>query len=440
MNINITVASFQRFLVCIVIVTAFTYQIGFGPTIGGITWFPFRLVLMGCLGLMAIEILMNNFFLDLSHIHVKPYLLFIFLWAVYSLLSIIWAADQIAAIKYNYVILHGFLFLFFIVYYMSDLGSLKRIYWLLLIIYIALLLVAYWEITTGEHLFLSHYHSKFTQWKIPIPTTVYFNENDYATFLSLTLPLVIVWIRYMSGFIARFAGFLFLILGIIVLLMTSSRACYLALALSVGFWYLFLIRHNKKTIILSACCFLVIAYILSGRLLDHLLTQVLSLAALVSNKVQDIGGADIRLNLYLNALYFSGLSFPIGVGAGNSEYYFINYQVYPIYSLNSIHNWWLEILVNYGVPVFIGYVFLYFNVIYNLWLIHKRLQERYEKMICESLLMGWVGFSLSSISPSSLAGFPPQWLYLGFILAFINYYAGCSNRSSCQVLLKAGDF
>ncbi|MBP7058785.1 O-antigen ligase family protein, partial [Candidatus Gracilibacteria bacterium] len=261
---------------------------------------------------------------------------------------------------------------------MSDLLSLKRIYWLLLIIYIALLLVALWEITTGKHLVLSHYHTRYTQWKIPIPTTVFFNENDYATFLSLTLPLVIVWIRYMSGFIARLAGFLFLIFGIIVLLTTGSRACYLALALSVGFWNLFIIRHNKKTVILSACCFLVIAYILSGQYLDNLLTQILSLAALVSKKVHDIGGLHTRLNLYLNALYISGLSFPIGAGAGNAEYYLSNYQVYPTFSIINIHNWWLEILVNYGIPVFTGYVFLYFNVIYNLWAIHKRLRERYE--------------------------------------------------------------
>lgn len=426
---NITISSVQRLLLFLAVGLAFTYTLGFAPSIGGIILLPFRLVIMGCLGLMALEILTNEGFLDLSHIRVKPYLLFIFLWAVYSLLSIIWAADQIAAIKYNYVILHGFLFLFFIVYYMSDLGSLKRIYWLLLIIYIALLLVAYWEITTGEHLFLSHYHSKFTQWKIPIPTTVFYNENDYATFLSLTLPMVVVGIRYASGFFIRFLGSLVLIAGIIVLITTASRACYVAFALSMAFWNVFLIKHNKKTIAFTLLILLVAGYILSGPLIENFLKQIMSLAALVSRKTQDIGGLHIRLNLYLNALYISGLSFPLGVGAGNAEYYIYNYKIYPVFSLINLHNWWLEILVNYGIPVFTGYVFLYFNVIYNLWAIHKRLRERYEKMICESLLMGWVGFSMASITSSSLAGFAPQWLYLGFILAFINYYAGHPSRS-----------
>ncbi|MBP7177365.1 MAG: O-antigen ligase family protein [Thermoclostridium sp.] len=426
---NITISSVQRLLLFLAVGLAFTYTLGFAPSIGGIILLPFRLVIMGCLGLMALEILTHEGFLDFSHIRVKPYLLFIFLWAVYSVLSIIWAADQEAALKYNYVILHGFLFLFFLVYYMSDLNSLKRLYWLLLIIFMVLLFVAYWEIITRNHLTLSQYHIRYTQWKIPIPTTVFYNENDYATFLSLTLPMVVVGIRYASGFFIRFLGSLVLIAGIIVLITTASRACYVAFALSMAFWNVFLIKHNKKTIAFTLLILLVAGYILSGPLIENFLKQIMSLAALVSRKTQDIGGLHIRLNLYLNALYISGLSFPLGVGAGNAEYYIYNYKIYPVFSLINLHNWWLEILVNYGIPVFTGYVFLYFNVIYNLWAIHKRLRERYEKMICESLLMGWVGFSMASITSSSLAGFAPQWLYLGFILAFINYYAGHPSRS-----------
>ena len=74
----------------------------------------------------------------------------------------------------------------------------------------------------------------------------------------------------------------------------------------------------------------------------------------------------IRMNLYLDELYATFQSFMLGVGPGNFQY-----NIYPQFNTLGIinpHNWWLEILCQYGFLVFIGYCCFY--CLYGLSLVH----------------------------------------------------------------------
>ena len=81
----------------------------------------------------------------------------------------------------------------------------------------------------------------------------------------------------------------------------------------------------------------------------------------------------------------------------------------------------LEILINYGIFVFVGYILFYLGLVLTMWRVHRRTKNREEKMICEALLVALVGFFLASISSSSIMAFSPQWLLFAFALAFLNY-------------------
>jgi teichuronic acid biosynthesis protein TuaE len=133
------------------------------------------------------------------------------------------------------------------------------------------------------------------------------------------------------------------------------------------------------------------------------------------------GSVGIRLNLVRNCLVFLGHSFGFGVGAGNAEYYMQNFSVYDTQGITNPHNWWGEILTDYGLFIFVGYVLIYMSILYNLWRMRTKLSDGQEKMICEALLVGLVIFFFASMSSSSIMAFTPQWLFFAFALGFLNY-------------------
>jgi teichuronic acid biosynthesis protein TuaE len=85
------------------------------------------------------------------------------------------------------------------------------------------------------------------------------------------------------------------------------------------------------------------------------------------------------------------------------------------------HNWWIEILANYGIFIFAGYLIFFFSLLINLWRTWATLQDRTEKMLCEALLLGCITFIFAAISSSSIIALRPQWIFFGFALAFLNY-------------------
>jgi len=92
------------------------------------------------------------------------------------------------------------------------------------------------------------------------------------------------------------------------------------------------------------------------------------------------------------------------------------------------HNWWLEILINYGILIFFGYVAMYLRVLSQLWRAWHMSKSRSEKMITEALLIAIIGFPIASTSPSSIMAFHPQWLLFAFVFAFISYYYGHQTK------------
>lgn len=148
--------------------------------------------------------------------------------------------------------------------------------------------------------------------------------------------------------------------------------------------------------------------------------QLSSLATQVTTS-PELGSLAIRINLLRNSLIFLVNSCGFGVGAGNVEYYMANSQVYDIGEALNVHNWWAEILVNYGLFVFVGYVLFYLGLLTKLYKVHGKLINTSEKMICEALLVGLVVFFFACMSSGSIMTLRPQWIFFAFALAFLNY-------------------
>lgn len=425
--------SFQQIFLYLTIISAFTGTLGLAVSVGSIHLFPYRVLLIFMWILFAVAIFINNGRLNLSHIRVKLYLQFLALWLSYAFLSMIWAAAKGDALRNIIFLFMGISIVFFLVYYFRDLDQLKRLYWLWLLIFAALIPVGIWEVTTGNHLHVSGIFGEVRPRFRFAPSTVFHNQNDYAAYIALSLPMVLAWIRYYPKLIGRVLGVLVSIAGLWLLILTFSRSCYIAVFMGILFWFLFLLRLKKKfkALALTAfvCILLVVAFpIQTQDILAKLEIQATSLNPIVLHD-EVVGTLYVRLNLIKNALYFTAKSAGFGVGAGNVEHYMENSKIYPVASITNMHNWWIEILANYGVFIFAGYLILYINLFWNLWKVYKRVNNRTERMICEALLVGLVSFFMASISSSSIIAFRPQWIFFGFALAFLNY---CRMNSSLQ--------
>jgi len=208
-------------------------------------------------------------------------------------------------------------------------------------------------------------------------------------------------------------------------ILTLSRSSYGAVSTWILFWVLCLLRLKEKIKALAlmafVCVLLVVAFpVQTQDVLAKLEIQATSLNPIVLHD-EGIGTLDVRLNLIKNAFYFTAKSASFGVGAGNVEYYMENSKIYPVAAITNVHNWWMEILANYGVFIFAGDLILYISLFLNLWRGYKQVSNCAERMICEALLVGLVSFLIASIRSSSIIAFRPQWMFIGFALAFLNY-------------------
>jgi teichuronic acid biosynthesis protein TuaE len=350
------------------------------------------------------------------------YLQFLLIWIAYAFISTLWAADQIAALKNIVFLFSGISIIFFIVYYFNSFFYLKLLFWLWLLIFIAQIPIGLWEISTGNHLGNSMMLLMLDKpWLKFAPTTIFGNENDFATFIALTFPMVIVWIRYYKNIFSRIFGLFVLLAGLYLLIMTLSRSNYLSVITGFVFWFVFLLRLNKK-IVVTVVSFLVGIIVIftfieeTVKIKETFVNQMSSFQLESANQSNNI-----RMNLLKNAVFFTANSMGFGVGAGNAEYYMDMFKIYPVGGVTNVHNWWAEILVNYGLIIFFGYILLYITLVFNLWCVYKSLNKCKERMLCEALLVGMVIFFIASFSASSIIAFSPQWIFIGFSLAFINY-------------------
>lgn len=419
---KVNIVSLQRAFLFGMIVFSFSGSLFLSWEIGAIHIFPFRIFLiLQWLLFVGYIFYIKKGYLQLTHIKVKQYLLFFAIWLGYAFISTVWAADKTAAVKNVIFLFTGVSIIFFIVYYLRDIKHLKSLFWLWIAIFLALLPVGLWEVVTGNHLIVSKLSGEENALISFAPTATFVNQNDFAACIALTIPLLVVWIRYYSKLYSRILSIFVLVVALYLLIMTLSRACYIAVAVGFSFWFLFLLQLKRKikTLVMVAVIgiliFMVLPDVLQGifRLAE---SEIKSLALFDD----DLGSNVIRQNLIKNAVYFTVQSVGFGVGAGNVEYYMENHPIYPVAHIINVHNWWAEILVNYGIFIFAGYVLMYGFLFLNLWRAYKKTYIRNEKMICEALLFGLVSFFMASISSSSIIAFTPQWIYVGIILAFLN--------------------
>ncbi|HNY58835.1 MAG TPA: O-antigen ligase family protein [Bacteroidales bacterium] len=295
------------------------------------------------------------------------------------------------------------------------------------VLFVCLLIFALFEIFTDIHLPLSRYSDYYLMQRLgylpSVPfysaTTIFHNENDYSTYLVIFAPL----------FFAnkKDSRFLFIvdciILGLILFVLQINRAwiCSVALIISVVFYLLVNNKSFLKNIlkIILAVAIYQCVYFFAGILDPNFYHMKMGLLNELSGQQEtaSIGLGSMYRRLYTYFVSVKNMfvqTYGVGIGPGG----FFNF----LESLNdkdlllSPHSMWVEILVEYGIILFLTFAACIIYLFYNVCVLFKNTKkEIYAQIICMV-----IAFVLASNAPSGFFGMDFMWIPIGLSMIASN--------------------
>jgi teichuronic acid biosynthesis protein TuaE len=374
--------------------------------------FPYRIFFILLLPLFCIRILFREK-LSLFNSSIKWYLIFLIFWLGCSFISLTWAMSRMDALKDIIFLFMGISLIFFLCRYFQDKTDLTRIYYLCFTAFVCLILIGFWELVTGSHLFSSMF---FSYPSYSMPTGVFFNQNDFASFLALYIPFGIGMLFYGRRLILKALGILSVLGAVYLIIITNCVSGILAVVLElVVLFVLFVISKRKAGWLAVLIPVVGVIVVWQYPLIEQYIVQMASVGE--------------RFNLIRNGLHFLHSTFGFGVGAGNIEYWMAHFAKYDNGGVLNIHNWLAEVLVGYGVFVFAGYLLFYLGIIFKLVKVRFCTANNLNRLFCDTLILSLCGFFFACNGPSSFLNINAQWYIFGIALAFIKQVTSAKEQN-----------
>jgi teichuronic acid biosynthesis protein TuaE len=365
-------------------------------------------------------------------VHVRAPLIFLGLWVLWTLLSLSWAADKGAAVRYSIFLAMMVSVSAGTVPAISNLRTLRVALFLLLLVFGVGLFIALLEITAGFRLptsALIDLPERF-QWAV---TAFFHNQNDFATYIALWLPFLVAIPFITRSASTAAAAAICAVASVICLLYTGSRTNLLALGFAFPTLLVLLALRKGTTstwwqwllgmgLISAVLC---VGYLgMSGALpivrLPGIGIQHWRFDTLGAEIEAQTGSGGTRIKLTEGGLALARASRFLGVGPGNAEYHLRHMP--GLETVHNLHNWWLEVLVNGGIFIFVGYLSFYAYLVYNLFMVATKTKTMLIAWVASALFAALLGYTLGSLSPSSAIHFTPMWIHFGLSLAVVNLY------------------
>ncbi|WP_404445579.1 O-antigen ligase family protein [Sutcliffiella horikoshii] len=416
----------NRFLmvtIYVLIGATFLNNAFFSINLGFFSLFPYRILLIIVGFLIVFNLIRSDFRKDLwtkwTDLKVKGSLLFFVFWLYYALLTLLWAKSVTEGIKYISILVMGIFLIFIVTLFLNDLKKVLNFYYIWVVMSVFVMLIGYWNNFTKNHLPSSSLYLG-PEYNQHYPTSVFTNQNDFATFLSISFFFFLSLIRNGKNKYWKAGGIVLSLAALHLIMLTESRAGQLAVIAGIGFYVFLLCKSVVRKWILAlgavgASLFVLLFY-------NKLWSTFSSL--FLSPTIHDVAGRlpsnTGRANLSRNAFHFSLDSFGMGVGAGNTEYYMENYSIHDTDQVANVHFWFLEIFTNFGIFVVLGYITLYAYLMIKLFQhFNKGLTNQY-RLITEAILVALAAFVLSSIGPSSVSNLFFHWVLFAFGIVTLN--------------------
>ena len=379
--------------------------------------------------LLSIEVVNSKYIISL---------IIILLW--YSI-SMFWTPDVILGLKYLFYFFCGIILSIIIVQFSQSTDSLNKLYKMLSIIIIVELIIALFEAFSTFRWPIS----SFSQWNTlfgkeqldflsldnPLiysdfrpPTGFHWNTNNLAITMVIALPF----------FLCHNKLFIKLIGGLSITLITifsASRAVFLSLIL---IYCLYLLIIKKQVVTLSLIWTLVISLFWGMNILqdsqnpriNEIANSLEALQLYISGEV-DIGGSiQWRRELIDDGISSLINSNGLGVGAGGSTA--LQEKLGGVAGrFTSMHNFWIEILVEGGIIIgLLGFIW-YGKIIIDLFFYSKNNLSSHLTYYSQALLLSMMGFIPAAVAASSTIYFFPMWIMFGMAISVIKINKSIAN-------------
>lgn len=285
----------------------------------------------------------------------NKYSVFLMALLLFSGVSILWVKDVSSWLVYSVVLFAGTinsLILWLTIARKNIVNNLIKVFLLAILLHN---IVGWFEVITGIYPFAFSIENLAYNQLLRRPITFFKNVNDFATYLLFALIFLISYEPIKSTFskipftLKQTLKWLLTLSTFGLIIMVGSRGILLISILSTILLAILKIDNSlfRKRIVLIGIGSFVLALI-----------ALVVIVGLIDIEALDPGDS-ARVYLTLNGLEYLKDTVFVGVGPGNVSHYLESYRYFPVGHLRTIHNWWVEFLVMYGLVFFVIYISMY---------------------------------------------------------------------------------
>jgi len=364
------------------------------------------------------------------------YISFLTIWYLYIIASYFWSNSFSLYLKFALIYTLMLIFTISIIQFNSNISKLKCSFEALGFIFIVVIAIGLLEAFGIFRLPNSPYardlSGLYREDAIAIlkstPTVFFGNPNDLGTYLSLSMSFLLPLISFENNGRKKRMLVVVLILSLIVLVFTNSRANLLAFFLA---YFSFLIITNKKIfknilIILLVVSLILTIIIIFQDKLPYQLKNITSIFKILGNLEKKTDNSiNVRLFIVEQTIGVSKDNV-WGLGVGNMRHYLGTMDNSRIIDP---HNWWMELLSEFGLFMFVFYLIFYVSMIVKLFFIVKDKSTNIKlKKYGAGSFIGLITLIIASTSPSSIVYFMPHWILIGLSISIISIYSKEKER------------
>lgn len=378
-------------------------------------------------------LLLNDFLLDKKFsIRIKDrqslIIRFYLFWLIYCIYSLSWVLDLRLAVKAIFFIGTGFLCIWIFSTFIKTEKTFKGIFNTMFFMILFHNVLAWFELQTGRYFFadmkkIDRYNQFSFNRAARVPVTTFSNQNDFATLMTFGVFICIVVFLNTKKLSMKVLSSVTLLSVLLLVYRSGSRANMVGVMLGIAAIVAIMLFKRVNKIVFLGLGFLGLMFVmlyppLGGRIIAIVQNKIFSYFGTKSMSVE----SDMtRFNLIKNALVFLFSTIGFGTGAGNIEYWMQQRAVYDVGTIINVHNWWVEILVAYGVVIFFAYIAIYTIKVSTLYTAYMKSKDKFIKNTSLALFGFMIAFIISSVSSSSNINTEWLWMFWGVLISFIGY-------------------
>lgn len=370
-----------------------------------------------------------------TNLHIVYYLMI-----AWYLIATVWCQEPLYSIMYLFYLFCGVSIVVVIIYYSSTYDSLHRIFKIFAVLFIVELLISLFE-SLGLFRYpvspFSDYAHLFGRKMVDIeknnadiliqqifnmPTGFRWNPNNLAIVMNVILPFFLFCKRkWLSVGGVIMIGF--------IVVSASSRGNMFAFAFIC---FLYFVMNFKKLVFKVVLLSVFIGVVLVGTLSKEKkqdvidttsgVVEALNVYLFEDNSFEETS-LGLRQRYIKNGIKALEGTYYIGVGGGNSgNYEYQKNALDPGTKRVSMHNFWIEILVEGGLFIFLIYISWLSYLILLLRKVYRNSHDINLVYFSSSAALSLCGFFIGAVSGSSVIYDFPMWILIGFSIAVVNEY------------------